>query len=93
MKKSSNLYILVEATRVSNGKRYTKAFESFDELKGQVVNILNARGWDNKGTVDLRKTNSCLNYVLSGNFRDIEYKFTTSYSKFMDYRYGSKAIV
>lgn len=89
----NSLYILVEAKDVRSGKKRTLAYENFDELKEKVVDILNGRGWDNKEKVDLRKVDSCLEYVLSGNLYSISYKFSTSYNKFMNYRYGIEAIV
>ena len=89
----TNFYILVEATRVSTGKKCTKAYENFEELKEEAIKILDGCGWDNKQLVDLRSVDSCLKYVLSGNYCHIQYRLSTSYSKFMEYRYGRRALV
>ena len=89
----TKLYILVDATRVSTGKKCTKAFENFEELKEEALKILDNRGWDNKDAVDLRSTESCLHYVLGGNYTKIKFKYSTSYDKYVYYRYGIKALV
>lgn len=92
MKKKES-YILVDLTGVKTGKKYTKGYENFEELKEEVVKILDGRGWDNKERVDLRSVSSCLDYVLEGNYRNITHKLSLSHNKFMEYRYGTRAIV
>ena len=87
------MYILVDCEHCRSGQKVTKGYESFQEIKDEVISILNSRGWDNKNQVDLRKVCDCLNYILNGNYKNIKYKFTPSYNKYLIYKYGYKTLV
>ena len=87
------MYILVDCIHTNSGKKVTKGYKDFKEVKEEVVNILNSRGWDNKNKVDLRNLESCLNYILSGTYEDIKYKESYSYVKYSMYKYGYKGLI
>ena len=86
-------YILVKCKTARSGDNCTRGYTDFNELRAEVTAILDNRGWDNKETVDLRSVDSCLRYVLGGNFRDITYKYSTNYGALLDYKTGKKALV
>lgn len=87
------MYILVNCKHARTNQKCTKGYKDFNELKEEVINILDARGWDNKEAVDLRKVQSCLEYVLEGNYNSIEYKLTNSLNKYIKYKEGTLALV
>lgn len=87
------MYILVTCRRIRTKQKCTFAYNGEEELKKEVVKILDARGWDNKHLVDLRKARSCIEYILGGRYRDIEYKFSSSYNKYLNYKNGKNALV
>ena len=87
------MYILVKCKHKRTGQNCTKGYENFDEVKGEVVKILDAKGWDNKERVDLRKALSCLEYILGEEYTNIQYKLSSSYSNYYKYKYGTKALI
>ena len=82
------MYILIDYSGYYCGRK-TFAYESFEELKKDVIEKLNGKGWSDKSKVDLRSSFSCLMYMLEDYF-NVSYKKTKSYKKFFDYRYGTK---
>ena len=87
------MYILVTCKKQGKYRKRTLAFNGEDEVKSEVVKLLDARGWDDKHKVDLRKLQSCLEYILDGTYTDIKYKFSSSLKKYNEYKYGTYAIV
>ena len=86
-------HIIIECKRADNGQRCTMGYEAFNELKEEVIKKLDSKGWDDKNKVDLRKVENCVQYILEGKFTDITVNLTSSFSKFIDYRYGTRGVI
>ena len=84
------MYILVDYTKNPMGRECTMAFDSFEELKDSCIKNLEVCGYDDKSSVDLRSVESCVRYLFSDH-REITYHKSTSYNKYIEYRYGKKA--
>lgn len=87
------MYILVTCKRARTGRKQTFAYESMEEIKKEVIKILDNRGWDNKVSVDLRSMQSCLEYILDGDYTSIKYKLSASFKKYSEYRHGTYALI
>ena len=79
-------YILINCKHIRTGKEEHFSYENFDELKKDVIKLLDSRGWDNKGKVNVGSVRSCLRYLYRGKYKDIKYTYTTSFNKFVEYK-------
>lgn len=82
------MFYLVDFTKYYGGRMKT-AFNGFDEIKKECVEKLNGRGWSDKSQVDLRNLKSCIDYLFTDAW-NVQVKKSTSYNKFMNYRYFKK---
>lgn len=83
------MYILINYTQYHAGT-CTMAYKDFKELKNDVINELNCKGWSDKNTVNLRSLRSCIDYITKDSF-NVTWRKSSSYKKFMNYRYGLKS--
>ena len=88
--KGYEMYILINYIKNPIGKKCTMAFDNFADLKDSCVVRLNNSGWYDKDRVDLRSADSCVKYLFDDH-RSINYKFSKSRKKYLDYRYGRQA--
>ena len=83
------MYILIDYTKYYGGK-CTMSYENFEDLKDSVIERLDGRGWNDKDTVDLRSTRSCVEYLTQDAW-NVSYRKSKSFKKFYEYRYGQRA--
>lgn len=83
------MYILVTFNRYSQKVNRTTAFENFEELKKEVIEKLNGRGWYDKKSVDLRSLKSCIDYLFVDCWH-VRVQKSTSYKKYINYLYGAR---
>lgn len=66
------------------GKEQFSKFQNFEQIKKEVIHLLDVSGWSNKTQVDLRSVLSCLNYLYN-DYRKYKVMQTTSLTKFLNW--------